>query len=249
MSFARLARCPLTEMRYRAAQLSRCNAAGFRLPGAPWAFQLARSSMQEEEGFAAPMLKTVGFQRVSELGVDFLVRRSPDSGGGNATVTTFVGAFCYVEGAYPPVEGAVCEQWRGEGVAEEIPVSAIRATAPLPSFAQILACSARGDEGGGEGGGGQRPTLGDRTAFVDEVRALKAQLAAGGVPDNEIEGAVQAFRLRPSRMELLRSGPDIWERFEWQSQASGPSGAGAGVSADADAPPLLWCNPRQLLPY
>ena len=233
-----LARCPLSEMRQRALQLSRCNVEGFRLPGAPWAFQLAWNSGHAE---APPLLKTVGFQRVCSLGIDFLVRRNP----GSLSESRFPGSFCWVEGTYPPATGGLCEQWRGEGVAEEIDISEVRATAPLRSFAQILAChtcsavdsGARAHAAGGGGEGGRAP-LRDLNAFVSEVRALNTKLEAGSVPDSEIKGAVQAFRLRPSRVELLRSGPEIWERFEWQqTSGTGPDAA------------MHWHGPRELMPY
>ena len=125
----------------------------------------------------------------------------------------------------------------------EIPVAEVRATAPLPSFAQIMACSARGHSGSGDTGGSSdeagRTALLDREHFVGEVRDTKAQLLAGGGVDAEVEAAVQAFRLRPHRVELLASGADIWERFEWQRR---PSGGGEHEHG-------AWGEARRLLPY
>jgi hypothetical protein len=256
-----LLRCPLSELLRRSARLARCDAGGSRLPGAPWAFQLASAGAT----VAAPTIKTVGFQRVSADGIDFLVRRrgpsSPaggrggsDGGGGgggggggdsssssSSSSSSFAASFCYCEGAYPPAEDAECVQWRGEGEAMEIPVTEVRDTAPLPSFAQIMACSARGHGGGGSGDEAGRTALLDRERFVGEVRDMKAQLLAGGGVGAEVETAVQAFRLRPHRVELLVSGADIWERFEWQRQRR-PSGGGEHEHG-------AWGEVRRLLPY
>ena len=169
--------CPLAELRRRAARLARCDGAhGARLPNAPWAFQLA--SPGQAVG-SAPVVKTVGFQCVSEAGIDFLVRR----GSGAQAGGQFAASFCYVEGQYPPAEGGACEQWRGEGEASEVPPGAVLSTAPLGSFAQILACQARaGGSGGGDecgGGSGGRVALADRETFVREVGEVKARLEGG----------------------------------------------------------------------
>ena len=79
-----------------------------------------------------------------------------------------------------------------------------------------------------------------------EVEQLNARLEGRcgsegegeGVDDSEISEAVQVFRLRPHRMELLVSGEIIWERFEWRRLTP------AGEEVESD-----WGKPRRLLPY
>lgn len=132
-------------------------------------------------------------------------------------------AICYTEGVYPPPAGETCEQWRAEGRPEEIPVSEVLETAPIGSFAQILAVGRRKPGVG-------RMALRDREQFIEEVKQVKEQFEAGNVDMNELEACVRVVRLVPERIELLISGP-IWERFQWTREAG------------------KWTQSTRLLPY
>ena len=235
----RLLHCPLAELVRRAANLSRCDAAGARLPGAPWAFQLAYNNSSTSP---CPTIKTVGFQRVTAKGIEFLVRRRSDAPA--LASGRFPASLCYYEGEYPPTTGGVCSQWRAEGTAVEVDLRGVLDTAPLSSFAQIIAC---GDSGCSDSTGTSSPASDDgadadtvqriRLAstsvepFVADVRMLKKSLEHGELPDAKVRAAVQVFRLEPTRMELLHAGAEIWERFEWVGSTE------------------AWSGPHQLMPY
>jgi hypothetical protein len=76
------------------------------------------------------------FNKITSDGFTFLTKRP------KAKADTLDGhtiAICYLEGKYQPHD--VCEQWRAEGVARLVDVEEILDTAPLGSFAQILASS------------------------------------------------------------------------------------------------------------
>ena len=150
---------------------------GYRLTGAPWGFSLAeirqeirnnndhnnnnhndprevqqQQQQQQSPPRMFPSVRTIGFQRISEKGLDWLIKR-PRSSSSSITATTSMTtmsnsttnllkpvALCYTEGIYPPTNpNDSCEQWRAEGQPIEIPVTEILDTVPLKSFAQILA--------------------------------------------------------------------------------------------------------------
>ena len=210
-------RNPLAHLRQLCVQLGRCNLSGRRLKNTPWAFQLAHVVKPD----APPAIRTIGFKRVTDDGIEFQVRRVPENANG------FKASIVYLEGTFPPAPGGACEQWRGEGRVVEIPTDGVLATAPAASFSQTLAVAARGV--------GKRTELADRDAFVSEVRDLKASLEHGNVKEDFVEEAVQVFRFEPSRLELLANGEStdgIWDRFEWTRDADG-----------------AWSEPRRLMPY
>ena len=149
---------------------------GYRLTGAPWGFSLAeireeirndhnnsnhndprevqqqQQQQQQSPPRMFPSVRTIGFQRISEKGLDWLIKR-PRSSSSSITATTSMTtmsnsttnllkpvALCYTEGIYPPTNpNDSCEQWRAEGQPIEIPVTEILDTVPMKSFAQILA--------------------------------------------------------------------------------------------------------------
>ncbi|KAL7574467.1 hypothetical protein ACA910_015835 [Epithemia clementina (nom. ined.)] len=90
-----------------------------------------------------PSVRTIGFQRISEHGLDWLVkRRRRRDPAPTATATTKVllppVALCYTHGMYPPAHAGDdgCEQWRAEGQPMELPVVAeLFHTAPRQSLA------------------------------------------------------------------------------------------------------------------
>ena len=63
----------------------------------------------------APNLRTLGFQRVSHLGVDFLTKRGPHA---DLLKGDRPSSILYTVGKYRP--GETVEQWRAEGHCEKI---------------------------------------------------------------------------------------------------------------------------------
>ena len=185
--------------------------------------QLAHAS---SSGDPWPVVRTVGFQAVQADGFTFLLKRRAGLSAALLPV-----AINYVEGKF--MKGDVCEQWRAEGIAEEVPVEVALKTAPAASFAQILAAGAR--SGGKADAEGRRVRLEDREGFVGETAALKERLALSEITKDELSAAAIVYRVMPVRMELMVGGPDfpMWERFEWKLSVDGSE----------------WAEPTRILPY
>lgn len=221
LALDQLAPQPLEELRRRSEARGLCDAAGRRLQGAPWGFQLAHGSSTP-----FPMLRTVGFQQVSSEGFSFLLRRRPD------TERELPISALYVEGLYQ--SGDVCEQWRCEGVARAQSAATALATAPQTSLAALLAVSKRhcgADQMNG------RVVMGeaDRDELLHEAADQKRRLRAGHVSATEVEESVAMYAVSPVRVELLVGSPDhgAWERAEWTR----------------DVESGLWQPPHRLSPY
>mmetsp|Transcript_25596 Transcript_25596/g.70656 ORF Transcript_25596/g.70656 Transcript_25596/m.70656 type:complete len:241 (+) Transcript_25596:84-806(+) len=206
---------PLLELQKSCIQRGIADVEGYRLNGAPWAFTLG----EVDATTSRPSVRTIGFQRVSEAGLDWLTRRK-------SSLVDEAVAICYTAGVYPPPAGESCEQWRAEGQLAEIPIVEALKTAPRGSLAQILAVG-RISEGRDE-----RLAMYDRERFLMESAKAKEQLQSADVEIRELEASVRFVRLMPDRMELLVSG-NIWERFEWTRNHDNAS----------------WSAKQQLLPY
>ena len=93
---------PLTQLKEQSHSLGACNEKGERnsdgSAATPWAMQIAYSVGEGK----APALKTVGFQRVSEEGIDFMTAKHAQNLDGLPV------SICYTAGAYPPEEGSKC---------------------------------------------------------------------------------------------------------------------------------------------
>ena len=137
------------ELLYRSALASNfVNSEGFRLPGKPFAFQLAEIEVGHTNYMYWAMshhsvnLRTVGFQRVHpDLGIDYLTikhhtvdrpLRTKDTSLGKVAEIDSSGnvgerqlppvAICYTVGE-GPFNGNFCSQWRGEGLVKALKVS------------------------------------------------------------------------------------------------------------------------------
>ena len=93
---------PLTQLKEQSVALGACNEQGERCSdgstAAPWAMQIAYCAGEGK----APGLKTVGFQRVSDEGIDFMTAKHAQNLDGVAV------SICYTAGTYPPEEGSKC---------------------------------------------------------------------------------------------------------------------------------------------
>lgn len=228
---------PLLQMRLSHIMKKTCDEEGHRNPCAPWEFNLA----EVDPRTGRPTVRTVGVQRISEKGLDYMVLKQPI---GAKVATPKEVAISRQDGVYPPPAGSVCEQWRAEGLAVSIPVEFVMGTAPPGSFAQLLVCAEEkralpqpNDPTG------KRPSLEEsaRESFVKRVQAMKKKLEAGEVSVAQVREAVVVYRLCPRRMEVIVSGP-IWERFEWvNTNENEDVGEKDYVFA--------WSAPRRLIPY
>lgn len=184
----KLASNPLIELQTRSFIRGVCNKEGFRLSGAPWAFQYAENTNQK-----FPVIKTLGFQRISEEGVTFIVRNKTNQ-------SQKIVSICYVEGIYPPLEDKFCEQWRMEGLAEKMPTKTALETAPPGSLAQIIAVSRWGQSH--ETRDMTKLNEDQKEKFVILVRKILTELKEKRIKDEEVDTCVAMFKLFPSRVEL-----------------------------------------------
>jgi hypothetical protein len=108
---------PLSVLKDESVQRNKCDVSGYRLPGVHWTFSIAMSPPPDIE-VTAPNLRTVGIQRVSPGGIDFVTKRGSKIAESLALEQPV--AVLYAEGKYVPGESA--EQWRGEGHCEKLPL-------------------------------------------------------------------------------------------------------------------------------
>lgn len=171
---------PLTQLKEQSAALGACNEQGERSSdgstATPWAMQIAYSAGEGK----APALKTVGFQRVSEEGIDFMTAKHAQNLDGLAV------SICYTAGAYPPEEGSKCSQWRIEGTCKGIGADLM--CAKPGSLAQVLSSAAwRQDKEADEAG---RVVLDDAEGLAQQTEAIKERLANEEVTEEELAGAI-----------------------------------------------------------
>jgi len=221
---SKLPKSPLDALRKRSEAKGLCDAIGNRKKGAPWGFQLAHTSSHSPW----PVIRTIGFQTVTADYFTFLMKRRPEGVPSSGLPI----AITYVEGKYQA--GDITEQWRAEGLAEEIPVGDVLTTAPMSSFAQIMV-AAGWKSGDSTADTSSRSILADRHEFVRLTDDAKSKLNAGQVPADSLASSVVVYKVRPIRGELLIGGPDfpMWERIEWRRQC-----------ADSE-----WEGPTRILPY
>jgi hypothetical protein len=81
----------------------------------------------------APNLRTVGVQRVSEAGIDFVVKR----GSGDIFVIGRPVSVLHTQGKYVP--GETAEQWRGEGHVEPVPLKDLLQKIPHYTMSGMIA--------------------------------------------------------------------------------------------------------------
>mmetsp|Transcript_50578 Transcript_50578/g.122062 ORF Transcript_50578/g.122062 Transcript_50578/m.122062 type:complete len:329 (-) Transcript_50578:1474-2460(-) len=229
---------------------------GSRLNGAPWGFSLAELKTHEQLGgdsnttetatAIVPSVRTIGFQRITRDGMDWLTKipSSSDSVGAGDNEPSALGpvAICYSHGTYPPPDGGSCEQWRAEGIPIQLDSALAWHTAPRASLAQMVAsqrCWANGR---------------DRTVMYNDEDHYEFLKIVQQVHDDwndpnqslerhfdELRSSVQLLRLVPSRLELLETGPGqkMWTRIQWRRNEGSSDDEGSGG----------WYTPEKLLPY
>lgn len=120
---------PLEVLRRDCLARKLCDQGGYRNAGVHWVFAVAMASPDNNNNNnSAPNLRTVGIQKVSPAGIDFVMKKA---GLGNiigtmsddTTDTEQPVSILYSQGKYKA--GNTAEQWRGDGLLEKIPLSDI----------------------------------------------------------------------------------------------------------------------------
>eukprot|EP00227_Mantoniella_beaufortii_P018657 CAMPEP_0197589968 /NCGR_PEP_ID=MMETSP1326-20131121/10723_1 /TAXON_ID=1155430 /ORGANISM="Genus nov. species nov., Strain RCC2288" /LENGTH=205 /DNA_ID=CAMNT_0043154953 /DNA_START=53 /DNA_END=667 /DNA_ORIENTATION=- len=128
---------PLVEFVHRSATRGQCDAAtgvatGFPIP---WAFTLATAGQSPD---LPPSIRNIGFHSVDATGFLFTTRGGPGGSAGpgeNASGAPMVASLCYLTGNYP--KAGFEEQWRAEGIVEEVDMAALTAVAPPDADLQV----------------------------------------------------------------------------------------------------------------
>ena len=112
---------PLEVLRRDCLARKLCDEGGYRNAGVHWVFAVAMSPLDSS---APPSLRTVGIQKVSPAGIDFVMKKAGlgDSDDTNTDTDQLV-SILYSQGKYKA--GNTAEQWRGDGFLEKIPLSDI----------------------------------------------------------------------------------------------------------------------------
>jgi hypothetical protein len=124
---------PLEVLKQECIRRKLCDAAGFRLSDVHWTFSIAVTS--EDTTNMPPNLRTIGVQRISEQGIDFVVKRG--SGPSKAFAAGRPVSILHLQGKY--VAGEHAEQWRGEGHCETLPLQDIVHVIPHYTITGMMA--------------------------------------------------------------------------------------------------------------
>uniref|UniRef100_A0A7S2KDZ2 Uncharacterized protein n=1 Tax=Leptocylindrus danicus TaxID=163516 RepID=A0A7S2KDZ2_9STRA len=214
-----------------------CNKDGFRTPNKHWVFQISVSP--SNPNVMAPVLRTVGFQRVGDHGIDFIMKR----GVGSALLSDRRPAsMLYTEGHYLP--GEHVEQWRADGHCDVLDLHEVFDNVSHATITGMIGSKRAAKEAEQLFGSNvdqcqvvskDRQVLPNHSHFIELVQNIRLDLENGDISNEEIEDSVQAYRFYPNRMERMIGSPDqvVWDRWEWMLEQDGKD----------------WKDPVHLLPY
>jgi len=246
LAMAELAVNPLLELRKRSERRGACDSRG-RARGfpTPWALTLATNGKRQGD---APAIRSLGIQVVDADGIVFVARGAPGGALGCDYDADSKVSICHLAGNYPGADFE--EQWRAEGVLEEISFSQwsrlMEGTAAVDAQsleAQMVACNDFENHRSRESGSFDPTDSAGRLYFQSsaEVTSLHEGVAqrTTDIKDGRLDASafedagLRVYRLKAERMEMLGGGPR-WpqgpSRFEWNFCGQ-------------------WQGPRQILPY
>jgi len=208
------AKDPLALIRDECHRRKLCDEYGFRRPGVHWVFSVA---VTPDDLSQPPNLRTVGVQRVSEEGIDFVMKKG--SGTCDSLASGRPLAILHLQGRYLP--GETAEQWRGEGHCERLPLNDLMDLLPHYTVASMVSSKRIEKEKDGILSG-DRPMMENKSHATEIMQKTRLELENGDISDQEIDDAIRAFRFHPSRLECTIGGPDsiLWDRWEWLKDES-----------------------------
>lgn len=222
---------PLLKLKSTAQDFDLCDGEGFRKDNRHWTFALSiidHTSGTTNAMKKAPILRTVNFQRVSDKGIDFVMKNR-----GAASDVLFMKdqqlSFLFTVGKYLP--GQTIQQWRSQGLCEPIRLKEIIDHVPPFTIVEMVASVRANKEGD------SRADM-DLSHFTELVQQTREDLDQGEVSMMELEEAIRAWRFVPDQIEQMIGGPDqiMWERNEWHR---GEDGKGEND----------WVKPVRLMPF
>jgi len=211
-------RDPLALIRDECHKRKLCDEYGFRRPGVHWVFSVA---VTPDDPSQPPNLRTVGVQRVSPDGIDFVMKK-----GGGTCDSLAAGrpiAILHLQGRYMP--GETAEQWRGEGYCERLPLDGLKDLLPHYTIASMVSSKRIEKENSDieKTPVGERLTMENKSHATEIIQKTRLELENGDITNEEIDAAIRAFRFHPKRLECMIGGPDsiLWERWEWSKDDAG----------------------------
>jgi hypothetical protein len=182
-----------------------------------------------------PNLRTLGIQRISSDGIDFVLKSTSP-----ASISAVAGlpvSIMYQEGKFLPGQSA--EQWRGDGYCEKIPLVDVVHLVPIfTKTSMIASCrinaitsspDAKTDVSQG------RMAMISKSRTTEVMQTTRNGLENNTIPMEEMERCMTAFRFKPTRLEYMHGGPDtvMWDRWEWL------------YDRDTNS----WAEPKNLIPH
>mmetsp|Transcript_18655 Transcript_18655/g.45054 ORF Transcript_18655/g.45054 Transcript_18655/m.45054 type:complete len:271 (+) Transcript_18655:91-903(+) len=198
---------PLAVIRKECEGRHLCDEHGYRRPGVHWVFSLA---VTPDDTNQPPNLRTVGVQRISDAGIDFVMKKG--SGTCDSLAEGRPLSFLHLQGRYMP--GETAEQWRGEGVCERMPVLEEDILKKLPSYTVVSMVASKRLENEKAGtveaasdSFDGRTKVDSKAHLTEVMQKTRIEYENGDISMEEIDGAIRAFRFHPSRMECMAGGP------------------------------------------
>jgi len=214
---------PLDQLKSLSKSRNLCDKDGFRKEDNHWAFVLSMSGDGSSSETKAPILRTVNFQRISENGIDFIMKNR-----GYASNSLFVKdkqvSFLHTFGKYKA--GEKVEQWRATGYCKPLKLKEVIDHLPEYTVVEMVA-SVRANKEGDE-----RADM-DISHFMELIQETRNDFANREISMLELEEAVRAWRFVPKQMEKMVGGPGqiMWDRREWVKEDN------------------VWKEPDQLMPF
>jgi len=224
---------PLELLRKTSEDRNLCDATGFRRPGIHWVFNIAATNGDITQ---PPSLRTLGFQRATAAGVDFVTKIGSAS---DLLTDNKPVSFLYRHGKYKA--GETVEQWRAEGFCYDLDLDELLHHVPHYTITGMVASKraekelAEKEETEQNSVSAGRLVMERQTHFVELIQATRVHLENGEISKEELAESLRAFRFKPTRVERMVGGPDavMWDRWEWLRE-----------NEDAN-----WSEPNHLLPY
>ena len=198
----------------------------------------------------APSLRTVGIERVSSAGIDFVMKRNHKTA--ELLVKGHPISFLHTQGKHLPGERA--EQWRGEGNCVALELSDVLDLIPHFTLTSMVASRRLKLEQEQDAlqemskdVSAERLALLNKSHFVEIIQRTRIELENGDISLEELDQSIRAFRLQPDRVECMLGGPDtiMWDRWEWLRE----SGDDNNDESTSGKTGLSWSEPKHLLPH
>lgn len=239
---------PLDLLRHECMSRQLCDQNGNRLPGVHWVCAIAVSApdiaavsfayatvvvlllsfnshfhvyrWNLQNFLQPPNLRTVGIQRLSHAGIDFILKATSPTAKQLATGQGI--AFLHTQGHFLPGESA--EQWRGEGTCHTLSLDDKDLVSILPHHTLIsMIGSLRLERENAKAANkninlvSERARVDSKSHMTEVMQRTRMELENGDVSQEELNASVQAFRFKPDRLECMFGGPDsvMWDRWEW----------------------------------